>query len=187
MELHLEYADGTRQTVASGPDWRGTTAGPLVSSGIYAGEAFDARRIEASWSSPGFDDSHWLPASLDSGAVNSRAADSKSWVEATPAVAPPVRRIEELPVREVLTTPSGATVLDFGQNLVGRLRIRVSGDAGHRITLRHAEVLEDGELSLRPLRLAAATDSFTLAGGGEDSGRRNGSLASRSTGSAMHK
>ncbi|MDQ0238865.1 alpha-L-rhamnosidase [Arthrobacter bambusae] len=170
VELHLEYANGTRQTVASGPEWRGTTAGPLVSSGIYAGESFDARRIEAGWSSPDFDDSRWLPACLDSGAVNSRAADSKSWVEATPAVAPPVRRIEELPVREILTTPSGATVLDFGQNLVGRLRIRVSGDAGRRITLRHAEVLEDGELSLRPLRLAAATDSYTLAGGGEDSG-----------------
>ncbi|WP_284981944.1 alpha-L-rhamnosidase [Arthrobacter sp. efr-133-TYG-118] len=158
VELRLEYAVGTRQTVASGPDWRGTTAGPLVSSGIYAGEAFDARRLEAGWSSPGFDDSHWLPASLDSG----------SWAEATPAVAPPVRRIEELPVREVLTTPSGATVLDFGQNLVGRLRIRVSGDAGHRITLRHAEVLEDGELSLRPLRQASATDGYTLAGAVEE-------------------
>ncbi|MFK4296498.1 alpha-L-rhamnosidase [Arthrobacter sp. GAS37] len=163
VELHLEYADGTRQTVASGPDWRGTTAGALVSSGIYAGEAFDARRLEVGWSSPGFDDSHWLPAFVDSGAV-----DFKSWAEATPAVAPPVRRIEEMPVREVLTTPSGATVLDFGQNLVGRLRIRVSGDAGHRITLRHAEVLEGGELSLRPLRLASATDSYTLAGGGEE-------------------
>ncbi|BAS14762.1 alpha-L-Rhamnosidase [Arthrobacter sp. Hiyo8] len=148
----------------------GTTAGPLVSSGIYAGESFDARRIEAGWSLPDFDDSRWLPASVDSGAADSRAPGSKPWAEATPAVAPPVRRIEELPVREILTTPSGATVLDFGQNLVGRLRIRVSGDAGRRITLRHAEVLEDGELSLRPLRLAAATDSYTLAGGGEDSG-----------------
>lgn len=158
VELHLEYADGTQRTIASGREWRGTTAGPLVSSGIYAGEAFDARRMEAGWSSPGFDDSHWLPAAVDSG----------SWAEATPAVAPPVRRIEDLPAREVLTTPSGATVLDFGQNLVGRLRIRVSGDAGHTITLRHAEVLEDGELSLRPLRQAAATDAYTLAGAGEE-------------------
>ncbi|WP_258229395.1 family 78 glycoside hydrolase catalytic domain, partial [Arthrobacter sp. HMWF013] len=108
---------------------------------------------------PGFDDAHWLPA----------AADVKgAWAEATPAIAPPVRRIEELPVKDVLITPSGATVLDFGQNLVGRLRIRVSGDAGHTIILRHAEVLEDGELSLRPLREAAATDTYTLAGNGEE-------------------
>ncbi|VXB88993.1 Alpha-L-rhamnosidase [Arthrobacter sp. 9AX] len=159
IELRLEYADGTRETVASGPDWRAFTGGPLVSSGIYAGEAFDARRVEAGWSEPGFDDAHWFRAAVDSGG---------DWADATPAVAPPVRRIEELPVRDVLTTPSGATVLDFGQNLVGRLRIRVSGQAGHTITFRHAEVLEDGELSLRPLRQAAATDTYTLAGNGTE-------------------
>lgn len=158
VELHLEYADGTRQTVASSHEWRATTAGPLVSSGIYAGESHDARRAAAGWSAPGFDDAHWLPARVTEG----------NWAEATPEVAPPVRRIEELPVKEVLTTPSGATVLDFGQNLVGRLRIRVSGDAGHTVTLRHAEVLEDGELSLRPLRLAAATDTYTLSGAGDE-------------------
>ncbi len=158
-ELVLEYTDGTREIVASGPTWRVCTGGPLVSSGIYAGEAFDARRAEAGWSNAGFDDARWLPAVVDVG---------NSWAEATPATAPPVRRIENLPVAEVLTTPAGATVLDFGQNLVGRLRIRVSGAAGHVISLRHAEVLEDGELSLRPLRQAAATDTYTLAGGGEE-------------------
>src|SRR6185312_10730385 len=79
---------------------------------------------------------------------------------------PFVRRIQELPVQEVITTPAGKTVLDFGQNLVGRLRIRVSGPAGTTITLRHAEVLEHGELGTRPLRAAAATDLYTLAGSG---------------------
>lgn len=160
VQLTLDYADGTTETVASSTDWRTSTAGPLTSTGIYAGEAFDARRLEAGWSLPGFDDAGWAPVVVDAG----------TWAEATPVVAPPVRRIEELPVTEVLTTPSGATVLDFGQNLVGRLRIRVSGPAGHRITLRHAEVLEDGELSVRPLRQAAATDSYTLSGAGENSG-----------------
>ncbi|WP_244632136.1 family 78 glycoside hydrolase catalytic domain [Microbacterium sp. Se63.02b] len=56
-------------------------------------------------------------------------------------------------------------LLDFGQNLVGRLRVRVLGAAGHTIELRHAEVLEDGELGIRPLRLAAAHDTITLDGG----------------------
>jgi alpha-L-rhamnosidase len=159
VELRLEYKDGSWETVASGQDWRASTGGPLVSSGIYAGESFDARLTEVGWSEPGFDDRHWLPAVVE--AVG-------NWAEATPAIAPPVRRIEELPVREVLSTPSGAMVLDFGQNLVGRLRIRVSGEAGHTITLRHAEVLEDGELSLRPLRQAAATDAYTLCGTGAE-------------------
>ncbi|WP_434081140.1 family 78 glycoside hydrolase catalytic domain [Sanguibacter sp. Z1732] len=77
----------------------------------------------------------------------------------------PVRRTDELPVREVLTTPSGKTVVDFGQNLVGWVRVQVQGEPGHVISLRHAEVLEHGELGVRPLRHAKATDEFVLSGG----------------------
>ncbi len=42
----------------------------------------------------------------------------------------------------------------------------MQGPAGQTITLRHAEVLEDGELCTRPLRHAAATDRYTLRGEG---------------------
>ena len=48
---------------------------------------------------------------------------------------------------EVITTPSGKTILDFGQNLVGRLRLTVTGAAGNVITLRHARCSSDGELA----------------------------------------
>jgi alpha-L-rhamnosidase len=81
---------------------------------------------------------------------------------------PPVRCTEEVPPVAVLTSPSGKTILDFGQNLVGRLRISVRGERGHTLRLRHAEVLQDGELYTRPLRLAAATDEYTLRGGGRE-------------------
>ena len=36
----------------------------------------------------------------------------------------------------------------------------MSGPAGAEIVLRHAEVLEHGELGTRPLRTAAATDRY---------------------------
>ena len=65
----------------------------------------------------------------------------------------------------IWTSPSGATLVDFGQNLVGWLRFTVAGAAGPEIRLRHAEVLEDGELGIRPLRDAQATDRFILSGG----------------------
>ena len=58
------------------------------------------------------------------------------------------------------TSPSGATIVDFGQNISGRVRITVDGQAGDTVTLRHAEVLEHGELGTRPLRGAAATDTL---------------------------
>ena len=39
---------------------------------------------------------------------------------------------------------------------------------GTEVAIRHAEVLEDGELGVRPLRTAKATDSYILAGGGDE-------------------
>ncbi|QPL05278.1 MULTISPECIES: alpha-L-rhamnosidase [Actinomyces] len=66
---------------------------------------------------------------------------------------------------EVITTPSGRTVLDLGQNLTGHVRLTVTGEAGTVLTLRHAEVLERGEMGMRPLRGAACTDRVTLSGG----------------------
>jgi len=83
----------------------------------------------------------------------------------TAHAAPPVRRQQEVPAVRIWTSPSGATLADFGQNLVGWLRFQVQGPAGAVITVRHAEVLENGELGVRPLRTARATDRLVLSGG----------------------
>ncbi|MFI2486155.1 family 78 glycoside hydrolase catalytic domain [Promicromonospora kroppenstedtii] len=154
VQLHVELADGSTRVLTTGPDWRGAATGVVVASGIYAGERVDAGRAVPGWSLPGFDDSAWAPVRVDAAGVVPE-----------PAIAEPVRRVDEVAVREVITTPSGRTVLDFGQNLVGRLRVRVTGGRGQVITLRHAEVLEHGELGVRPLRHAAATDQLVLSGG----------------------
>ena len=68
-----------------------------------------------------------------------------------PAVAPPVRRIERLSPVDVLRSPTGRTIVDFGRNIVGWTNITVSGPRGTEVVLRHAEVLEHGELGTRPL------------------------------------
>ncbi|MGQ9622373.1 MAG: family 78 glycoside hydrolase catalytic domain [Candidatus Caldatribacteriaceae bacterium] len=65
-------------------------------------------------------------------------------------------------------SPSGRTIVDFGQNLVGRVRIRVRGPRGQTVALRHAEVLENGELCTRTLRTAKATDTYILRGDKEE-------------------
>jgi alpha-L-rhamnosidase len=154
-QLVLAYADGTHQVVTTGEGWFASAQSPRVSSSIYQGEHYDARREQGGWSEPGFDAKGWQPARVMPAPVVPSARTS-----------PIVRVTEEVPVREVTSSPTGRTLLDFGQNLVGRLRIRVSGPAGHTVTLRHAEVLEDGELATRPLRRAAAVDSYTLSGDG---------------------
>ncbi|NTW41898.1 MAG: family 78 glycoside hydrolase catalytic domain, partial [Cellulomonadaceae bacterium] len=105
------------------------------------------------WDLPGFDDSRWDRVRFADVAVVPEARTS-----------PAVRAVEVVGVREVITTPSGATVYDVGQNVVGRVLIRLRAAAGTVVTLRHAEVLEHGELGVRPLRAAAATDSYTARG-----------------------
>ncbi|MFE4962748.1 family 78 glycoside hydrolase catalytic domain [Streptomyces sp. NPDC056660] len=154
-QLEIVYADGTAETVVTDEHWR-TAVGPALRSEIYDGEAYDARRERPGWSAPGHDASDWAPV----------LELPPQRAELVAPTGPPVRRTQTVAPVAVITTPSGKTVLDFGQNLVGRLRIRVSGPAGHEVTLRHAEVLEHGEPSTRPLRIAAATDTYVLRGRG---------------------
>ncbi|MEV0383210.1 family 78 glycoside hydrolase catalytic domain [Nonomuraea sp. NPDC050643] len=152
-QLEVTYADGTTDVVVTDGSWR-CASGPVTATSLYDGEKHDDRLLPTGWSRPGFDDASWLPA-------DALAHDPALLVAPT---GPPVRRTETLPVAGVLTGPDGETILDFGQNIAGRLRIRVQGPAGHTVSLRHAEVLENGALALRPLRDAAAFDQYTLRG-----------------------
>ncbi|HEU5486073.1 MAG TPA: family 78 glycoside hydrolase catalytic domain [Microlunatus sp.] len=153
-QLVITYADGRTESVVTDESWRGS-AGPVTASGIYPGEDHDVRLEQPGWDRPGFDDASWAPVRVGEGIATPSARTS-----------PAVRRIDQLSAREVITTPSGKAVLDFGQNLVGRLRITVDGPADTVITMRHAEVLEHDELGTRPLRAARATNTLTLAGTG---------------------
>jgi alpha-L-rhamnosidase len=153
-QVVLDYADGRSEVVASDETWRAST-GPILRSGLYNGETFDARIDVGGYSCVGFDTAEWTAVAVAEPIPVPEARTS-----------PFVRPTQELAVHDVITTPAGKTVLDFGQNLVGRLRIRVAGAEGSTVTLRHAEVLENGELGTRPLRAAAATDSYTLGGEG---------------------
>jgi alpha-L-rhamnosidase len=156
-QLELRYADGTTETVASDESWR-ATRGSILASSIYDGETYDARLERPGWSAPGFDDADWSGV---------RPVERDMRLLEAP-IGPPVRRTQVVSPVSITTSPSGRTLVDFGQNLVGRLRITVAGPAGQTITLRHAEVLENGELGTRPLRHAAATDRYTLRGGGTE-------------------
>ncbi|MFI6483675.1 family 78 glycoside hydrolase catalytic domain [Nonomuraea sp. NPDC050663] len=155
-QLEITYADGGTDLVVTDEHWR-CAAGPITSASLYDGEKHDARLHPDGWSQPGFDDSAWPAADV-------LTHDPARLVAPT---GPPVRRTQTLSPAQVLTGPSGETILDFGQNLVGRLRVRVQGPEGHTVTLRHAEVLENGALAIRPLRAAAALDQYTLRGDAE--------------------
>ena len=154
-QLELHYDDGSIDTVVTDRQWR-AGLGPFVAASLYDGETYDARLADPAWSTAEYDDRDWADV---------RELPSVAELMVAPS-GPPVRRIESLRPVDITSSPSGATLVDFGQNISGRVRITVSGPAGHEVTLRHAEVLEHGELATRPLRGAAATDTYVLSGEG---------------------
>ena len=82
---------------------------------------------------------------------------------------PPVRRIETLRPVAIEQSPTDVTVVDFGQNLTGRVRITVRGSAGDEVTLRHAEVLEQGRAGhVAAARRPPRPTRYVLAGGDDE-------------------
>jgi alpha-L-rhamnosidase len=146
VQLELERADGSLLVVGTDESWA-AAATPFLLADLYDGETFDARLPAAG--SP-------APVSVVDG------FDHR--VLCAPAV-PPVRRTEV-----VAPVASEGAILDFGQNLVGWLRVSLHGvPAGTEVVLRHAEVLDgEGRLFTAPLRTAAATDRYIARGGGEE-------------------
>jgi alpha-L-rhamnosidase len=140
--------------------WDYLEAGPVLSSEIYNGEEFDSRLNDPLWSTLGEGD----------GSGNTREvfppAEQLPFPPAeliAPEV-PPVRRIMELKAQQIITTPSGKKVLDFGQNLVGWLRVNIDIPSVGTVLIRHAEVMEHEELGTRPLRTARAQALIYLGG-----------------------
>jgi len=153
MQLEIEFTDGYIQNVVTDESW---VAGPsaVLFNDLYDGQTIDAQRHSDAWLQGGFSNDTWT-------GVHAVEFD---FSRLTPYIGPPVRRQGELQSIKIWTSPAGKTLVDFGQNLVGWVRLRVRGPAGTTITVRHAEVLEHDELGTRPLRTAEATDHFILSG-----------------------
>ena len=145
-QLEVTTADGTVLRLGTDAAWTAFESG-VVTDDLYDGQRTDLR--------------HRTGDRAD--AVEVADADLTRLVAPD---GPPVRVTQTLPATDVFASPSGATLVDFGQNLVGWVRLRTRDQApGQEVVVRHAEVLEHGELGVRPLRTAKATDSYLLAGG----------------------
>jgi len=79
---------------------------------------------------------------------------------------PPITRVMSVAPVSIERRAADRLMVDFGQNLVGRIEFSASGSRGDVVRIRHAEVLQKGELFTRPLRTARATDSYIFAGKG---------------------
>lgn len=148
LQLEVTYRDGSREILPSDSRWEGTCAGPVLSSSIYDGESYDARKAVTNWQAV-LVDSDLGPERL------------------TPKPSPPVREKETLPVRKITEPEPGRFVFDLGQNMVGWARIKVPVEKDRMITIRFAEMLnQDGTLYTKNYRTARSTDTYVAARAG---------------------
>ena len=163
-QLEIEFADGSRQTIASDQSWQ-FSYGPILSADLLIGEDFDARLQFDGWSAPGFAPDNWRAALVA----------PQPDIEISAPLAPPIVRTQE--IKPVATHSHGASLIfDMGQNMVGRIHIKTSGEAGQTLKFRFAEILADGPLATSgPIytanlrgQAAQQTNHYTLRGGGEE-------------------
>ncbi len=159
LQVAIDYEDGSRELVVSDGTWKFTTDGPIQANNEYDGEEYDARKELPGWSKVGFDDGKWQNVQLVAAPGGPLVAE----------MIEPIRVIETLKPRKITEPEPGTFIFDLGQNMVGWCRLKVQGEAGTTVKLRHAETLKgDGTLYLDNIRGAKVTDLYTLKGQGTE-------------------
>lgn len=158
MQMKIDFTDGTSELVVTDNSWKVSSNGPIRKNGFYFGEIYDATKELTNWSKADFDDSNWekvQTADYDFKLVASEGAD--------------IKKIDEIKPIEIFPLSGGKQIVDMGQNMVGWIRLKVSGDKGTKITIKHAEVLDkDGNFYTENLRAAECVLHYTLSGKGEE-------------------
>ena len=145
-EIHVEYEDGTEDTFVTDESWRASLS-PWLRAEIYDGEVYDARMIVENWCTPECDLSDWEsvhPVNIDMNLLTARKGL-------------PVKLHERLKPAEILTTPAGEHVIDFGQNLAGLLSFEADAPEGTELWFQFGEALDrDGNFYRANMRTALA-------------------------------
>ncbi len=144
-ELRVEFSDGTKTIIRTDPTWS-ASGGPIVTSDLLDGEVFDARK-------------------LVSEREKAKAFDPPKALKIVPQANEPIQVSRELKPISLKELEPGKWIADFGQNMVGHVRLGITGPSGTTVNLRHGEFLsEDGTLYTTNLRGAPQVDRITLDG-----------------------
>jgi len=158
LQINIEYSDGTSEIIGTNSNWKAST-GPILMSGIYDGEKYDSRLEKNGWDKPGYDDKDWSSAAEKDFSKDILIAAEGPAVKITQTIKPISK----------FTAPNGDLVFDMGQNMVGWIEFKLKGNAGDKITLRHAEVLDQkGNIYTTNLRSAKQTIEYIFKGNGQE-------------------
>ncbi|WP_254070825.1 alpha-L-rhamnosidase [Pedobacter sp. L105] len=159
LQLEIQFTDGTKQIVQTDESWK-YQLGPIITSDLYNGENYDARLELTGWAENGYNSSTWKDVAV--------VPAGKELIEAS--ISPLARKHEEFKPKQIITTPKGETVIDFGQNLVGWVQFKIKGTKGTIVKIEHGEVLDkEGNFYTANLRTAKQLVTYTLKGAEEES------------------
>lgn len=143
-ELHVEYEDGSKDVIATDETWSVKT-GEIRYSEIYMGETIDT-------DAPEITEGNVVVKDFDKAVLTAQENE-------------PVRITEKIAGKELIVTPKGEKLVDFGQIVTGVVEVHVKGKKGQKIVIRHAEVLDkDGNFYPETLRQAKSIDTFICNG-----------------------
>ena len=137
--LHIEYANGQRQTIVSDDSWT-VSESPIRYSSIFGGETYDA--IFSSEQKPVvITRPHWsVPLKKQDDRTRLRIKEEQLMQQISPHISMMNKRAKE---EKSIPIPF---IFDSGQNFSGIVRLTVCGKRGSTITLRPAELMKDGHV-----------------------------------------
>lgn len=162
----IEYEDGKQEIIVTDSSWQYTGVSALVDSDYQQGESYDARLELTQEDEQYFENCGIKEWQIYAEPTNGELKDEKFELSAQLGPVAVVERILK-PIAIPIEIPKGHFVYDFGQNMVGTVRVRLKGERGRSIKLRYGEMkYSDGRIYIKNLRSAACTDTYTFEGNG---------------------
>lgn len=162
---------------------------PVLFDMYRYGMQYDARLEIAGWSDPGFDDSAWQHVYLTDAPKGEQLLCQADPIRIVKELKPvSIEKQEDFYYLHESTAP-GAKVMpetyvkegwlyDFGVSRAGICRLKIRGERGQRITLRHCETLKEGKFNFNSIYTFKEdyhrymhlfqTDTYVLKGGEEE-------------------
>lgn len=127
---------------------------PIIDSSIYDGEIYDANKEVEGWSTINCDTSEFKNAKLI----------TPTWGALQERLSPPLIITERIKPVELITTPAGEMVLDFGQVLTGWIEFKCNLHKGAKVFIQHGELLQEDNFYNENLRTAKAEYTYISKG-----------------------
>ncbi|MDR1415970.1 MAG: glycoside hydrolase family 78 protein [Prevotellaceae bacterium] len=167
MDIRITYTDGTTETIPADTTWK-TATGELILNSIYTGEHVDFNLEQKGWSTTDFNDAGWENASLRQPPSENITAQQMQ----------PIRNVQLFVPKFVKKFDDKNYLFDFGQNMAGVVHLKIKGEKGTVVKLKHGERLyANGHLDLSNIDVyyrgdkekePFQTDILTLSGGDDE-------------------